>query len=35
MKYYRDSVTNKSWQLLKQLNRELEFVLIGGWAVWL
>ncbi len=35
MRYYRDSVTEKSWQLLIKLNKKYQFVLIGGWAVWL
>ena len=35
MVYYRDSVTESSWQLLKNLKRQFNFCLIGGWAVWL
>ena len=35
MIYYRDSVTEASWQLLKELKRQFKFCLIGGWAVWL
>ncbi|MEK7513506.1 MAG: hypothetical protein AAB430_02830 [Patescibacteria group bacterium] len=35
MAYYRDSVTEASWQLLQKLKREYKFCLIGGWAVWL
>jgi len=35
MVYYRDSVTEQSWQLLKKLKRQFKFCLIGGWAVWL
>lgn len=35
MAYYRDSVTEASWQLLQKLKRQYEFCLIGGWAVWL
>lgn len=35
MDYYRDLVTQKSWQLLQHLARNYKFVLIGGWAVWL
>ena len=34
MAYYRDSVTEASWQLLQKLKREYKFCLIG-WAVWL
>lgn len=33
--YYRDSVTEASWQFLKELKRQFKFCLIGGWAVWL
>ena len=35
MEYYHDLVTEKSWQELKYLSRSLNFVLIGGWAVYL
>lgn len=35
MDYYRDSVTQKSWQFLTELAKNYKFVLIGGWAVWL
>ena len=35
MNYYRDLVTTKSWQLLQHLAKNYNFVLIGGWAVWL
>lgn len=34
MIYYRDIVTQKSWETLKVLRRNYQFVLIGGWAVW-
>ena len=33
--YYRDQVTEKSWNLLRTLSKNYSFVLIGGWAVWL
>ncbi|MDP1722603.1 MAG: hypothetical protein Q8L37_05325 [Candidatus Gottesmanbacteria bacterium] len=33
--YYRDQVTQKSWNLLTELAKNYSFVLIGGWAVWL
>lgn len=33
--YYRDLVTQKSWDLLQVLSKKYSFVLIGGWAVWL
>lgn len=32
--YYRDLVTQKSWELLQALSKKYSFVLIGGWAVW-
>ena len=35
MAYYHDLVTKKSWQELKKLSKNLNFVLIGGWAVYL
>jgi len=35
MVFYRDSVTESSWQLLQELKRQFKFCLIGGWAVWL
>lgn len=35
MNFYHDLITQKSWQALQELNKELEFLLIGGWAVWL
>lgn len=35
MNYYRDQITQKSWQLLQRLTKKYRFVLIGGWAVWL
>ncbi len=35
MNYYRDQITQKSWQALATLVQKYKFVLIGGWAVWL
>lgn len=35
MEYYHNLVTEKSWELLKQLRRDYKFILIGGWAVFL
>ncbi|MFH1896134.1 MAG: nucleotidyl transferase AbiEii/AbiGii toxin family protein [bacterium] len=36
MEFYHDLITEKSWQELKALNKTLgDFVLIGGWAVYL
>ena len=33
--FYNDLVTQKSWQTLGQLKKQIKFVLIGGWAVYL
>lgn len=33
MEYYHNLVTERSWQLLKNLQRKYKFILIGGWAV--
>jgi hypothetical protein len=33
--FYQDLVTEKSWFLLNRLKKEVSFVLIGGWAVYL
>jgi len=35
MAYYRDIVTEKSWETLQIIRRDYQFVLIGGWAVWI
>ncbi|PIU34618.1 hypothetical protein COT03_02105 [Candidatus Shapirobacteria bacterium CG07_land_8_20_14_0_80_39_18] len=35
MPYYHDLITQKSWQLLQSLGKKFDFVLIGGWAVFL
>lgn len=35
MAYYHDLVTQKSWEELKKLNKNIDFILIGGWAVYL
>ncbi len=35
MDYYRNVITQKSWNLLTDLAKTHDFVLIGGWAVWL
>lgn len=32
---YHDLITEKSWKLLQEFKREHEFILIGGWAVYL
>jgi len=35
MAYYHDILTTRSWEELKRIKRQLDFVLIGGWAVYL
>lgn len=35
MQYYHDLITEKSFNILKSLNRNYQFILIGGWAVFL
>jgi len=35
MDYYRDLITQKSWQTLIKLQQDYSLVLIGGWAIWL
>lgn len=35
MQLYHDLITKKSWRVLRELKREADFILIGGWAVWL
>lgn len=32
---YHDLITQKSWELLQELKRRHQFILIGGWAVYL
>ncbi len=33
--FYHPEATESSWRLLQELKRKYEFILIGGWAVWL
>jgi hypothetical protein len=33
--YYQDLITEKSFKILQDLRRQYEFILIGGWAVFL
>lgn len=33
--FYQDVIVEKSWQILKMLKQQIDFVLIGGWAVYL
>lgn len=35
MDYYHNLVTDKSWRLLQALRKNYNFILIGGWAVFL
>ena len=35
MDYWNAIITEKSWNLLKELNKKIKFILIGGWAVYL
>ena len=35
MNFYHNLITQKSWQLLQDLRRRYQFILIGGWAVFL
>ncbi|MBU2578997.1 hypothetical protein KKA09_02675 [Patescibacteria group bacterium] len=33
--YYHNLITEKSFKILQEIKREFDFILIGGWAVWL
>jgi hypothetical protein len=35
MNFYHNLITEKSWKLLQALRRKYDFILIGGWAVFL
>ena len=35
MEYYHNLIIQKSWQLLQKLKQKYDFILIGGWAVFL
>ena len=35
MDYWNSLITEKSWNLLQELNKKINFILIGGWAVYL
>ena len=35
MAFYHNLVTERSWEELQTLRRKLDFILIGGWAVYL
>ncbi|PIQ72687.1 hypothetical protein COY13_01070 [Candidatus Roizmanbacteria bacterium CG_4_10_14_0_2_um_filter_36_35] len=33
--FYQSIVTEKSWKMLQMLKKDIDFILIGGWAVYL
>ncbi len=35
MDFWNDIITEKSWELLKNLKKKLHFIVIGGWAIYL
>lgn len=35
MEYWSTIITQKSWDILQKIKKELDFILIGGWAVYL
>lgn len=35
MEYWNTIVTEKSWNLLQKISKEIDFILIGGWAAYL
>lgn len=35
MDFWNDITTQKSWELLKKLNKQLHFIVIGGWGIYL
>ncbi len=35
MEYYHNLITEKSFQILRDLRKEYQFILIGGWAIFL
>lgn len=35
MEYWNDIITEKSWSLLQKIRKKFDFILIGGWAVYL
>lgn len=35
MEYWHDLITEKSWKILQELKGRFNFVLIGGWAIYL
>lgn len=35
MEYWNALITEKSWNVLQKISKEIDFVLIGGWAIYL
>ncbi len=35
MEYWSTVITQKSWEILQQIRKKIDFVLIGGWAAYL
>ncbi len=35
MEYWNDIITERSWKILQELKGKFDFILIGGWAVYL
>jgi len=35
MEFWNSQLTEKSWQILQDLNKKYDFILIGGWATYL
>ena len=35
MEYWNTIITEKSWKVLQKISKEIDFILIGGWAVYL
>ena len=35
MEFYHDLITEKSWKILQDLRKSFNFILIGGWAIFL
>jgi predicted nucleotidyltransferase len=35
MEFWNDIIIQKSWDLLKKLNKQLHFIVIGGWGIYL
>ncbi len=35
MEFWHDLITEKSWRVLQEIKKEIDFILIGGWAIYL